>query len=178
MRFLAALFGFFALFSSANAQTAEETVLYLMTGVEDGNKYRNMTQFGCSIAEKAGDNSVIVNIHQFECKEPADIKFKIILNNVDKCDIEITIEQSSASNDKVSSANILVNMSKLRGIDYLDGRGLVRFVGSKITCEESNGGEICSQMEDEFIFINSGEKDRTMNAFNYYREKYCSGSAF
>lgn len=192
MRAFAAILIYFITVSQSNSQSIEDTVVYLFNGIEYNevempkqvyNNEEIYTEF-----KRKNQNEVVVETTIISGKKRTLQSNYIKFRKIDGCyvDLEVSNGVGAGVDYRDIIVNINVDMSAARGIRFLNG-SRVLFDGAKFSCEYRNekdskdtNGYICNiySAGGGFSILNVGKVERVKRAFEYYREKYCSGSAF
>jgi hypothetical protein len=140
--------------TGASAQTAEETVMFLLNGTEDGD-----TAGGAKVRK------VDKNTWTFAFENGNTVRARVV--QVSPCRYEIS---SSAKSEE----NFVYDFSGLRDVEIQDiGPGLgVKFLGAT----RVNGSS--TQPLDGQVFLAYTQVERLKRAVSYFRSTFCKGRAF
>lgn len=162
---------------AANAQSIEDTVIYMLTGLEENESIIKITE-GVDIFitgnRNVADNSLIMNGKTHDNKVT---KMYFKFNNIDKCIIDGEINIDNEIMNISGNFNYTLDMAKTRGIKIRNG--YTRIDGSSYSCSNIDG-KLCNLVSNVgFLpFLNFGDMERVNKAYLHYKGNYCAGSAF
>jgi hypothetical protein len=151
-----AAIGIFFLISSAAAQTAEETVLFIAYGLEDGFKDKN----GSVLVRQTGKGT-------WQILEGPQ-KGVIQILRASSCRFSVVTPGATVQFDFDKVKEIDVRPSRLGGI-------IVKMTGPQMRITTQDGQRISS---DEHVQLHDISLDRYNRALAYFRTNFCKGRAF
>jgi hypothetical protein len=163
LRILAIIFVLFSAIA-AHAQTAEETVAYIVAGAED------------IPWQKIGDAPLTYKFHT----EKGDLIVSVA--SVSDCAFNITVDFAVVGAKKPDGVKYQIDLS--RAVDIQLGHKDSPFEGF-VTYQISDalvdckGQALCERsVQDNRLFLSSASQPRAQKAIDYLRAKYCKGSDF
>ena len=175
MKNIVIAFCFIVFLGVAQAQSINETVLYLLIGIDEQQAVIETGQLK-SIANKSPDGSNIEIETYSSNQKAAEGGYKFL--DIDNCKIAGEVSSHDLRSGEGGSFEFVLNMDKARSIDF-DVNGFTVILGATYECKNVVGN-LCEYVNriGYIPFVNFGDKERVKLAFSYYREAFCSGSAF
>jgi hypothetical protein len=179
----------YALAQSAHSQSAEETVMYMVSGYE---QKENEYDPNFSIApDEIDKNAFFIRIR---LSPPTGDPYSVDLirykfEKLDNCSYDVDVMTRKDMNSKLDSYSELIDRAivnidfrKASSISFNDfsGRFVTSFQGVEYECFPKTDDNDCDVVMNalRFPFFNFGDQGRIRNAFAYFRANYCEGSAF
>ncbi|MBY5837089.1 hypothetical protein J3P71_09365 [Rhizobium leguminosarum] len=178
MKFYIAALTFLVSASSASAQSAEETVAYIMIGAEDGTSTQVFggASWKMTLSWKGVARYFIRDENQVE---------EINIQKVSDC--QYLYEQSlfylKPTRKIFKASQYELNFRNAREYDISneqpDGNGFIfRMKGLDFQCHPHPDHPDAISCDNQIGFINAGDANRARGALKYFKEKFCPGKAF
>lgn len=149
--------------TSAFAQTAEETVSFILYGVEDGTKVVRGDAVVATVAETAKSPATYV------ISPAGKLDFdSVSVKEVEKCKFEVI--RTIQSKQRTS----IYDFNKLSDVTFTLGYGLLNFAG-KCAIKDDDGSCNPTTLISDQIKV---PPQRIMKAIDFMKATYCVGSAF
>lgn len=150
--------------SPAFSQTAEETVSFILYGLEDGRK---IVQGGAVVATVEQTSSspatyLVSPSGQLELDQAT-------VRKLDNCQFEVSVQSSSAKERKA-----IYDFSKVGDVTFTLGNGLLSFAG-KCAIKGSDGSCNSTAL---ISAETTAPENRVRKAVKFLKANYCAGSAY
>jgi len=154
----------------AKAQSAEDTVMFLVTGLQDGTRLGNNN----SGAAKQIGNGVV----RLEFPKPADSSYwgevRILsVKQVRQCEFEFSVGTAAAGE---VSPFFITDFNKFWEAKWFEFKGHIS--GASIICLTRGRDRACHDKTRDAIEPAVADENRSRKAAQYFRETYFKGRAF
>jgi hypothetical protein len=148
---------------TASAQNAEETVAFILHGVEDGRKIAIGSSSVATVTETSRSPAA------FAISPPGKLDVdEVSVREVEKCRFEVKAKRAQKTTTSV------MDFQKLNDVKFTLGIGLLNFSGR---CAIKGGDGSCNSVA--MITADMGTPaQRIRKAISFLKDNYCSGSAF
>lgn len=166
----------------ACAQTAEETMVYMLHGFEGAPISANTSNGRTITMEKYPEleNGILLKIttsipDSFE-------RGAYGLTKINDCKYAVTVLAAKVGKGDLPlepMVKVTMDWSKVSGLsfDHKDGILIAKPEGLDLACDTEGDG--CSFAKaNPILYINLGSQKRVEKAFEYFQRTYCKGSAF
>ena len=169
---------------AAFAQSAEETIVYMLHGITNAPVTMNGTP--PMTIQPATDG------YGVELLWADKLGARISYTRVDDCHYDMTLstaEDGDLAKPIVENATITLDWSKVSGVKLTTPPGIapnipLKFVnvdGLAISACKSIDPNVCKDMRIKFVLetaMNVGDPARTAKAYDYFKKNFCEGAAF
>lgn len=162
MRILAAAFVLLSAVA-AHAETAEETVAYIVAGAQE-NPW-----------QKTGDSPLSYKIHL----DNGDLSVSV--KQVSDCAYDVTVGFALTGASKTDGGSYQIDFSRAVDIEMRKDGPFRGFSNVKIsdTVVDCKGDDRCAMsFKNDRLFLSNASPKRAQRAIDYLRAQYCKGSAF